>query len=280
MTRRGRRLALAAGLAAALLAWRPHAARAQAEQQELVDRATLAAQDMLNDRDGHDAQAMLRRARATVICPQVFRAGFLFAGQGGGCVLVARDAAGSWSYPAFYGMGAASFGFQAGIQDAEVMMMILTDRGLDAIIDNQFKIGADASIAIVTVGGGIEGATTAAVGADIVTFARTRGLYGGISLSGSLLGARSESNRLYYGRDVGTRQIVLQMQAQNPGADPLRAVLTRVGGTPAAGNYAAQQPGYGSPGYAPPSYPPPGGGGGPVPLAPVQQQSLPPPSRR
>ena len=57
---------------------------------------------------------MLRRARAVMICPQVFRAGFLFGGQGGTCVLTARDAAGSWSSPAFYALGGASFGFQAG----------------------------------------------------------------------------------------------------------------------------------------------------------------------
>src|ERR1700712_3980378 len=127
-------LALAACLAAG-----SHAAWAQSEQQELVDRATLAAQDMLNDRNGHDAQGVLRQARATMICPRVFRAGFLFGAQGGGCVLVARDGNGSWSSPAFYGMGSGSFGFQAGIQDSEIMMMILTDRGLRAVMDDQFK---------------------------------------------------------------------------------------------------------------------------------------------
>src|ERR1700712_2561987 len=124
---------------AACLAAGAHGARAQSEQQQLVDRATLAAQDMLNDHDGHDAQGVLRKARAVLFCPRVFRAGFLFGGQGGGCVLVARDGGGSWSSPAFYGMGAGSFGFQAGIQDSEVMMMIMTDRGLRAVMDDQFK---------------------------------------------------------------------------------------------------------------------------------------------
>ena len=78
---------------AGLLALLPAAAQAQAEQQRLVDRATLAAQEMLNETDGKDAQYVLRRARATMICPRVFRAGFGIGGQGGSCVLVARDGA-------------------------------------------------------------------------------------------------------------------------------------------------------------------------------------------
>ena len=67
-----------------------------------------------------------------MICPQVFRAAFIFGGSGGDCVLAARDGAGSWSYPAFYTIGNISAGFQAGIQDSEVLMMILTQKGLAA----------------------------------------------------------------------------------------------------------------------------------------------------
>ncbi len=155
MARFGRIIAVTAALAAG-----PLAARAQGAQQALVDRSTLAAQDMLNDVNGTDAQRMLRRARAAMICPQVFRAGFLFGGQGGDCVLVARDGGGSWSSPAFYGLGSGSFGFQAGMQDSEVMMMILTEKGLRAVMDDQFKLGADAGAVFVQWGGGVEGATT------------------------------------------------------------------------------------------------------------------------
>jgi lipid-binding SYLF domain-containing protein len=237
----------------------PRPALAQAEQQALVDRSTLAVQEMLSAGDGgnaahfNDAVTLLRRARAVMVCPRVFRAGFIFGGQGGSCVLVARDGAGSWSSPAFYGMGSGSIGLQAGIQDAMVMMVILTDKGLSALMDSQFKIGADASIAVATIGGGIAGATTAAVGADIVTFAKTRGLYAGIALDGSLLSGRSEWNRAYYGQSYGARQIVVDMAAYNPGADPLRAALMRYGsGQPTA---QAPQQGYAQPGYQQPAQP-------------------------
>ena len=239
-------------------------ALAQSEQQQLVDRATLAAQLMLNDTDGRDAQSVLRRARATMICPQIFRAGFLLGGQGGSCVLVARAGGGSWSAPAFYGLGGGSIGFQAGVQDAEVMLIIMSDRGLQAVMDSQFKLGADATATFVDLGGGVEGATTAALRADIVGFTRARGLYAGISLGGTLMSSKSDWNTAYYGRPVAAQQIVVGVEVSNPGADPLREVLSRYG-TPNAEAAA-------------PALPPPTPLQ-PAPLSGVQQQPLAPPRR-
>ena len=249
--------------------------RGGADPQQLVDRATLAAQDMLNDRNGTDAQAVLRRARAVMICPRVLRAGFVFGGEGGACVLVARAGGGSWSAPAFYGLGSASFGFQAGVQDAEVMLLIMNDRGLNAVLDSQFKLGADATGTFVELGGGIEGATTAALRADIVGFTRSRGLYAGISLNGSLLSAQSELNRAYYGRAIGAQQIVVGVEVSNPGADPLREVLTRYGAQ-AGGAPLASRPALPAPTPVDGSYPASPGTAG---LSPVQRQTLPIPRR-
>lgn len=247
----------------------PLAARAEGEQQQVVDRATLAAQEMLNNRNGTDAQGVLRRARAVMICPQVFRAGFLLGGQGGSCVLEARDGGGSWSSPAFYGMGGGSIGFQAGVEDAQVMLFIMNDRGLTAVMDSQFKLGADASATFVDMGGGVEGATTAALRADIVGFTRARGLFAGVSLGGSLMSTKSDWNQAYYNRPVAAQQIVIGMEVSNPAADPLREILTRFGAQTAP--------------QAPPAMPPPVPMGSPMASsgsAPyrgsIQQQSLPP----
>ena len=267
------RILLAAALTAVPAVVLPSAARAQIEQQQLVDRATLTAQAMVNDVDGKDGQYVLRRARATMICPRVFRAGFLLGGMGGGCVLVARDGAGSWSAPAFYGMGGATIGFQAGMQDSEVMLIIMSDKGLNAILDSQFKLGADMNATFIEWGGGVEGATTAAMRGDVVGYTRARGLYAGVSLSGSMLNARTEWTQAYYGRPLAARQIVVGMEASNPAADPLREVLTRYGSRqPVA--VAPQAPGY-APGYGePPAQPMQ-----PQRIAPVQQQPLAPPPR-
>lgn len=216
-------------LLAALVLLLPFAARAQTDQQALVDRATLTVQEMYGTNDAVDARSLLKRARGALICPQVFKAGFILGGSGGGCVLVARGAAG-WSSPAFYDIASGSLGFQIGIQDSQVVFMVLTDRGLQALLDNQFKFGADASLAVATIGGGVEGSTTAALRADIVAFSRTRGLFAGISLQGSLIGVRSNWNAAYYGQPYAAQQIILQGVAANPGAEPLREMLARFSG--------------------------------------------------
>ena len=176
-----RRFVLAAvALAASLpLGLAPGVARAQGEAQTVVDRATLALQEMMTQTVSQDPHNALTRARAVMICPRVFKAGFILGGSGGDCVLLARAGNGTWSYPAFYGIGSGSIGFQAGIQDSAITMMIMTDRGLNAVMDSQFKLGADASVAIATIGGSVGGATTAAVGADILVFASRAGCSAG-----------------------------------------------------------------------------------------------------
>jgi lipid-binding SYLF domain-containing protein len=254
-----------------LTAWlAPLPAKAQTDEQSLVDRATLALQDLMNQSVTDDPRRMLQRARAVMICPRVFKAGFFFGGEGGACVLLARAGNGTWSYPAFYGMGSGSFGLQIGIQDAQFIMMIMTEKGLRAILDSQIKLGADASLAIATIGAGIQGSTTSAFGADIVAFSQTRGLYGGISLEGSLMGQRSSWNRAYYGQEMGSQQIVVDMQGANPGADPLRDVLTKFGteqrqATAASSGTQSAAPATSAPTQLSPS---PGS---------VKQQNLPPP---
>jgi len=278
----------------------PVLARAQADQQALVDRSTLALQDAMMLNVSQQPRTTLTHARAVVVCPQIFKAGFFFGGAGGDCVMVARAGNGTWSYPAFYTIGSFSFGLQIGVQDSEIIMMVMTNRGLNALLNASFKIGVGGSIAVAVVGGGIQGDTTAAVGADIVAFSIARGAFAGVSLEGSGMDSLTGWDQIYYGQPVDARQVVIDMQGRNPGADPLRELLTRYG-TPtpppvataaygAGTAYAAPPPAAAAPGYPPPAYAAPAASPQPgyvppareapinlQPSAPVQQQSLPPP---
>ena len=217
---------LIAALVAILL---PLAAHAQTEQQTLVDRATLTVQEMLGDKNASEARNLMRKSKGVLVCPRIFKAGFIVGGQGGGCVMAGRTATG-WSSPAFYGLGSGSIGFQIGVQDAQIIFIVLTEKGLQALLDSQFKIGADASVAVATLGAGVSGSTTAALNADIVAFAATRGLFAGVSIDGSLISSRSDWNQEYYGKPMAAQQIVINGQGSNPGADPLREILSRYSG--------------------------------------------------
>ena len=243
-------------------------------EQTLVDRAALTVSEIMSQKVSQDPQTMLRRAKAAMICPRVFKAGFFIGGEGGSCVLLARSGNGTWSYPTFYDIGSGSFGFQFGVQDSQLMLLIMTDRGLNAVMDSQVRLGGNASIAVASVGAGVQGATTAAVGADILAFAEARGLFGGVSLDGGVMSARSDENQAYYGQPLVARQIVLQMQGVNPGADPLREVLTRYGGGAAPSYQSAPN---GPPGGA--YQPAPGQQGYPQQGYPPSQESQPPPGQ-
>jgi lipid-binding SYLF domain-containing protein len=182
-------------------------------------------------------------------------------------VLLGRDAAGSWSSPAFYVLGSASFGLQAGIRDSQTLILVMNDRALDAMIDRQFTLGGDASLAVLHLGGGVEGSTTTALGADLVAFSRSRGFYAGLSLDGTVLQPQPEWNQAYYGRAVVARDIVRNMTVHNPGADPLRGALLRAAAPAPA--VTGMQP---NPAYTPPainSPGPPPGGVGRAPLQPI-----------
>lgn len=257
-------------------------------QQSVVDRAALTVQDMMTQNVSQDPKTMLRNAKGVMVCPRIFKAGFFFGGEGGNCVLLARAGNGTWSYPAFYTIGSGSFGFQFGIEDNQLMMLIMTTKGLNAVLDSQIKLGANAGVAVATYGAGVQGSTTTAVGADIVAFSASRGLFGGVALEGSVMSNDSEADQAYYGQPLGARQLVMQMQGTNPGADPLRDVLTRYGSSQAAAPVAPQQrqgfapayPQYQAPGMQPSAQPPQDGYLSPPPSGgrgPVQEQSLAPP---
>jgi lipid-binding SYLF domain-containing protein len=200
-------------------------ALAQQEQQGIVDKARIALTALRNDPDHPNLNAVLDRAKAVLIIPSLLKAGFLIGGEGGSGVLLVRQAGGDWSAPAFYTLASGSVGLQIGVQDAEVLFAVMTDKGLSQVIKNQFKMGADASVALGPIGGGVEASTTLNLGADIYAFSRTKGAFAGGSFEGSYIKAREEWNKVYYGQALSVDDIVINGKAHNAGADPLRQAL-------------------------------------------------------
>jgi len=215
-----------AAIAAASLVAMPAAVQAQAqEQQEIVDRATVTAKSMLTHPDFKDAQAMMRRAKGVIVIPSLVKAGFIVGGEGGSGVLLVRGKDGSWSNPSFVTMAAGSVGLQIGVQASELLLLIMTERGLQSVLQDEFKLGADASVAVGPIGAGVEAATTANLRADIYSYTRSKGAFGGVSLEGSLLKPRYSWNELYYGRPATARQVVVLREVSNPNANALRQAL-------------------------------------------------------
>jgi lipid-binding SYLF domain-containing protein len=161
-------------------------------------------------------QENFSRAKGLLIVPKVVKAGFVFGGSGGRGVLFIRDA-GKWNGPAFYTLGTASVGFQAGIQVSEVVMMVMTDKGVNSLLSTTMKLGGDASVAAGPVGVGAQ----ATIPEDIVAFARSKGLFGGLNFNGSVVKPADDWNAAYYDKDVLPPQILLQGQVHNEQAAKL-----------------------------------------------------------
>ena len=208
-----------------LLAAAPQQARAESDTQQLVTKAQWSLNEMLADPDFASLARTLPEARAVMIFPSILKAAFIFGAEGGNGVLLARGAAGDWSYPAFYTLGAASFGLQIGGEEQEVVLLIMNDAALDAIMRSEVKLGADLSVAAGPVGVGIEGSTTTAVGGDIVAYSRSQGLFAGLSVEGAVIHEREGYAQEYYGTSASVSQIVIDRAVSNGGADSLRSTL-------------------------------------------------------
>ncbi len=202
-------------------------ALAASDAEELVTKAQLAVQSMKRDSTiGGSVSHYLKSAKGVVVVPQMIKGALGLGLEGGSGVMLARDKSGSWSYPAFYTLGAASIGLQIGGSASEVILLLMTDRGVNTIVKgNKIKLGGDIGVAAGPIGGGIEGAATLG-SVDVLVYSRSKGAYIGVSLEGSILEPRESLNKQYYGAELGTKPIVIERKHSNPHAEALRRSLT------------------------------------------------------
>lgn len=192
------------------------AAQAQSSQQVTIDGARKVLKDLRHDKEFGNATQLLRRAKAVMIVPSLIKGGFVVGGEGGNGVLMVHGSTG-WSAPAFYALGAASFGLQVGLEQSEVILLIISQKGLEGILRNEFKIGAQAGVSVATLGSGVEGALSGASVPDIIVWSSSTGLYGGLTIDGSIIRAEPNQDSEFYGHRVTSRDVLYGHQ------DSLRA---------------------------------------------------------
>jgi len=216
-------LCAVAALLAAVLSSTVHA---QADQRTLVTEATVTFADFRNDPGMTWLQRNLPRAKAVIIAPKLTKAGFIVGGSGGRAVVVARDPkSGKWVGPAFYTLATASVGLQAGIAVTELVTLVMTDRGLNSLLSGTFKMGGDATVAAGPVGAGAQ----ADLVADLVSFSRATGIYGGLNFDGTVVAPSDPWNQIYYGKPVQATDILVRMSVHNNQASELLNLLNAAG---------------------------------------------------
>jgi len=195
------------------------AARASADTaQGIVDAAAKTVAIIAGDPNLPAFRTYAADAKGLLIVPTMVKGGFILGASGGHGALLARNADGkSWSQPAFYTLGSVTFGLQIGGEVSEIVLLVMSDKGMDSLLSSSVKLGGDLSIAAGPVGAGAKAQI-----ADILAFSRTKGLYGGINLEGAILEVRDDWNRDYYGQPVRPLDILVKRSVTNKGSAGLR----------------------------------------------------------
>ena len=193
----------------------PAAADDREQATQLVEKAKFTLENMMNDDNMGLFRDLVKKAQGVFIVPQLLKGAFIVGASGGSGVFLTRDEkTGEWIGPAFYTIGGASFGLQIGGEASEVILLVMTDRGVTSMLGSSFKLGADVGIAAGPVGMGAS-AATANLSADILSFSRSKGLYGGISLEGAVVATRGDWNEAYYGKRVTPQDIFVRRDVTN-----------------------------------------------------------------
>ena len=212
-----RTLALAAGLIATLAL--AGTAAAGGREEAVLLTATQVLEEVQGMPDQRMPDYLLARAYGIAVIPDVTKVAFIFGGRRGHGVLVVRDSlTAPWSNPVLVTLTGGSWGFQAGAQSSDIILVFTTKAGVEGIAGGKLSLGADASVATGPVGRQTSASTDLTLNAEIYSYARTRGLFGGLAIDGSVINIDRSGDAALYGKpDVTTTEI---LSAQSPTAPP------------------------------------------------------------
>jgi SH3 domain-containing YSC84-like protein 1 len=208
MVTAARRLIAIVGCALFVLTGAPAEAKTDG-QQRVVERARLALDSFLDDPQFEYMRVYVQNAYAVLIVPEVLKAGFFLGAEYGFGVLLVRDPqTGNWGQPAFYSLYGGSFGVQFGGSMSDTVFTIMNEGAVDKLLAHKVKFGGDMEIALGRIGAGVGAATTTRFGEDVYAFSKSKGLYGGVTLDGTVVAPKHDWNEAYYGRPVDPTKIV------------------------------------------------------------------------
>lgn len=188
---------------------------AQQEETDRIAEASKVLDEILAAKDTGIPQSILDRAAAIVVIPSTIKGAFVVGGQRGKGIISGKSAAG-WSAPAFITLTGGSVGFQIGGQATDIVLVVMNERGLTNLTQNNFKIGGEGSVAAGPIGREASASTDIRMQAQILSYSRSRGLFAGVSLAGSTIRADRDANERIYGVGYNTRQIVVDRMGGTP----------------------------------------------------------------
>ena len=204
-------------------------ALAQQKEEDRLKESRDVLKEILGMPDKGIPRDLLDKAECVVVFPSVKKAGFIVGGSYGRGAVVCRkgeDFRGNWGAPAMYAIEGGSFGLQIGGEATDFVLLIMNEKGANSIMSSKVKLGADASAAAGPVGRTASAETDVVMKAEILSYSRARGVFGGVSLEGSTLRSDDGANKNLYGKDLSAKEIVRENKVTTPAsAKPLVDLL-------------------------------------------------------
>ena len=189
---------------------------AEERPDKRLQDAAAVVNEMMGMPDKGIPQSVLDRAQCIVVIPGLKKAAFIVGGQFGRGFASCRKSAGGWGPPAAVRIEGGSFGLQLGGQSTDVILVVNNQRGMDHLLSDKFTIGGDAAAAAGPVGRDAKADTDVMLHAEMLSYARSRGAYAGLSLEGATMRPDNDENRKLYGREISNKDILTQGEVATP----------------------------------------------------------------
>lgn len=201
------------------------------ELDDRIDDSRLVLEEIMKIPEKGIPTSLLMDAHAILIFPHVLEGAFLVGGKFGKGILSSRTAeAGKWSPPAFFSIGGGSFGFQAGVQAIDLVLLVMNERGVKALLKSRVTLGGDIAVAAGPAGRKATAGTDALLRTEILSYSRSKGLFAGVSLDGAVIVEDKDANRALYGKDVTAREILIERKVSSlpPAGQQLMNTLSAI----------------------------------------------------
>ena len=193
------------------------------EEAQIVNRLQDAGNDLvqlMNAPDSSIPQEVLKNAKCVAVVPDMVKGGFVFGGNHGKGVATCRLPNGDWSAPAFFTITGGTWGAQIGLESVDLVMLAMNDKGMQDLLSDNFKLGAEGAVAAGPLGRQVSADTDWKMKSEILVYSRAKGLFAGLDLSGAAVRADRDSTRAFYGKDLEPQAILNGKAPKKPDAEP------------------------------------------------------------
>ncbi len=193
------------------------------QEAQIVNRLQDSGNDLMqlmNAPDNAIPSEVLKSAKCVAVVPDMVKGGFVFGGNHGKGVATCRDAKGGWSAPAFFTITGGTWGAQIGLESVDLVMVAMNDKGMQDLLSDNFKLGAEGAVAAGPLGREASANTDWKMKSEILVYSRAKGLFAGLDLSGAAVRSDKDSTRAFYGKEIPPQDILNGAAPKKPDAEP------------------------------------------------------------